>query len=138
MNIDKTIDGFLSKKKISANEDFTDSLFLKIEKDKEAGMIIDEFLQKEKIAASPDFSQKIMREIAFLKMRKVLRYASSFAAAACVAFAFFMARTDKTSQIASELQEIENAAASLSEYEKEFNSYAPNFCDYDLTLYAVK
>ena len=138
MDIDKTIDGFLSKKKISANEDFTDSLFLKIEKDKEADMIIDEFLQKEKIAASPDFSQKIMRKIAFLKMRKVLRYASSFAAAACVAFAFFMAGTDKTSQIASEFQEIENAAASLSEYEKEFNSYAPNFCDYDLTLYAVK
>ena len=138
MDNDKTIDGFLSKKKISASGDFTDSLFLKIEKDKEAGMIIDEFLQKEKIAASPDFSQKVMRKIAFLKMRKVLRYASSFAATACVAFAFFMAGTDKTSQIASELQEIENAAASLSEYEKEFNSYAPNFCDYDLTLYAVK
>ncbi|MBO5782251.1 MAG: hypothetical protein J6R08_07320, partial [Opitutales bacterium] len=59
--MDKTIDEFLSKKKISASPDFTDSLFLKIEKDKDADRIIDEFLRKEKIAASPDFSKKIMR-----------------------------------------------------------------------------
>lgn len=138
MDMDKTIDEFLSKKKISASPDFTDSLFLKIEKDKDADGLIDEFLRKEKIAASPDFSQKIMRRIAVSKMRKALRYASSLAAAACIAFAFFAAKADKTSQLANELQEIENAVASLSEYEKEFNSYSPNFCDYDLTLYAMQ
>lgn len=138
MDADKTIDGFLSKKKISASADFTDRLFLKIEKDKDADRLIDEFLKKEKIAASSDFSQKTMRRIAVSKMRKILPYASSIAAAACIAFALFTTKTDKTSQLANEFQEIENAAASLSEYEKEFNSYAPNFCDYDLTLYAMQ
>lgn len=137
MNLDKIIDEFLSKKAIASSDEFTKKLFQKIEKENNADKLIDSFLTKEKIVANPNFTQKIMDKIYATRRFKIFSYGTSIVAtAACLAFALFVTRTDKTLILANEFQEIENTMASLNEYEDEFNSFTPNFCDYDLNLYA--
>ncbi len=138
MNTDKIIDDFLSKKVIATSEYFTKNLLKKIEKENINDIVIDEFLAKEKIATNPNFTQDVMNKIRISKWLKALRYTSTIAAtAACAAFVLFIAKRDKTLQLATEFQEIESTIASLNEYEEEFNSFSPNFCDYDLALYAM-
>ena len=133
MDIDKKIDELLKAKPAAASENFTRSLFEKIGREKFLDERIDEMLKAKPAAASAGFARRVADKIRAIRRRRIFGYAGSISAvAACAALSF------TAMQIAAEFQEIENAALALSEYEDCFNSYNPNFCDYDLNLYAVQ
>ena len=141
MDADKIIDELLAKKPVRASEGFTRSLFEKIEREKLLDERIDEMLKAKPVAASEGFAQRISDKIRAIRLRRFFGYAGSISAvAACAALTFtiFLDKPDAAAQIANEFQEIENATLALSEYEDSFNAYNPNFCDYDLNLYALQ
>ena len=141
MDIDKKIDELLKAKPAAASENFTRSLFEKIGREKFLDERIDEMLKAKPAAASAGFARRVADKIRAIRRRRIFGYAGSISAvAACAALSFtiFAGKPDAAMQIAAEFQEIENAALALSEYEDCFNSYNPNFCDYDLNLYAVQ
>ncbi|MBR4597818.1 MAG: hypothetical protein IKO42_05430 [Opitutales bacterium] len=141
MDADKIIDELLAKKPVKAGENFTQSLFEKIEREKFLDAQIDGMLKSAPIEASEGFAQKVAGKIRAIRRRRIFGYAGSISAvAACAALTFtvFLNKPDAVMQIACEFQEIENATLALSEYEDHFNAFNPNFCDYDLNLYAIQ
>lgn len=141
MKTDKIIDELLAKSAVCAGENFTQSLFEKIEAEKILDERADEFLKSRPVCAGENFTRDVMGKIRAGKRIKIFGYiSSSVAAAACAVLSFtvFMEKPDAAMQIAFQMQELENAALSLSEYEDHFDSYNPNFCDYDFNLYAMQ